>query len=195
MFEILLDLYDLKDERRTGWELRRIEDPETVAGHSWGAAVLTFLYGQREEIDIDRAIKMALVHDMAEYDTGDFPIRADSQAKQIDRNRKKKMEKEVMKRLDKKIDRELVLNLWEEYENSETKEARFVKDMDMVDMCLQALKYEKDGRYDKNEENPNFMEYERLDEFFATTKDRISTETGKKLFEEIKKRYTRLREK
>ncbi len=193
MIDNLLDLYDLKDERRTGWELRRIEDPETVAGHSWGTAVLTLLYGSRENININRAVKMALIHDMAEYDTGDFPIRADSQAEQIDRDRKERMEREVMERLNRKIDGELVLNIWKEYENRKTKEAIFVKDMDMVDMCLQALKYEKSGRYDKNEENPNFTEYKRLDEFFATTENRINTNTGKKLFEEIKKRYMELR--
>lgn len=61
--------------------------------------------------------------------------------------------------------------------------------MDLIDNCLQALKYERQDRYDGEEGNENFTEYEHLDEFFATAEPRIRTNTGKSLFTEIKSQY------
>nr|WP_135536074.1 HD domain-containing protein [Halostella pelagica] len=73
----LLELLDLKDERRTGWELRDIEDPESVAAHTWGMATLCLVYADRVEVDRDRAVTMALIHDLAEVRTGDIATRAE----------------------------------------------------------------------------------------------------------------------
>ena len=33
--EALARAYALKDETRTGWQLREVEDPESVAAHTW----------------------------------------------------------------------------------------------------------------------------------------------------------------
>ena len=43
-----------------------------------------------------------------------------------------------------------VRDLWEEYEAGTTAVARFVRDMNLIDMCAQAFCYERDGRYDHN---------------------------------------------
>ena len=56
-------------------------------------------------------------------------------------------------------------------------------------VCYIALKYEKENRYDPEEENENFQEYDDLDEFFATSEPRITTLKGQELFREIKERY------
>ena len=62
--EALARAFALKDERRTGWELRGISDPETVAGHSWGVSLLCLVYGPQGTIDVDRALRLAVVHDL-----------------------------------------------------------------------------------------------------------------------------------
>lgn len=36
-----------------------------------------------------------------------------------------------------------IFSLWQEYENGETMEAKFVKDLDKFEMILQAFEYEK----------------------------------------------------
>jgi putative hydrolase of HD superfamily len=87
-----------------------------------------------------------------------------------------------------------IRELWEEYEHSATREAVFVRDMNLVDMCLQALKYEREKRYDESPDNKSFTHFRRLDEFFATAAPRIRTETGKSLFEEIYGMYRRIAE-
>ena len=193
--DFLLKTLNLKDEKRTGWELRKIDDPESVADHSWGAALLTLIYGDKEDVDIDHCIKMCTVHDLAEYKTGDFATRANSEAQEISKEDKERLEQEAMDKLASKLGRKDILELWEEYEERETIESKFVKDMDLIDMCLQALKYEKQQRYNPEEENKNFQEHENLDEFFATTQPRLNTETGKQLFEEVRSRYEEVKEK
>lgn len=194
MINFLLEALELKEEKRTGWELRNVEDPESVADHTWGTSFLTLVYGEEEDVDIDRCLKIALVHDIAEHETGDLVTRAESQAQEIAKEDKHQMESEVLKRISAKLNSEKILELWKEYEKKESPEARFVKDMDMIDLCLTALKYEKSGRYDPEEENDNFQKYDNLDEFFVTTEPRIKTETGQRLFDKIKQRYEEAKE-
>jgi len=191
--EGLLKALNLKDEKRTGWGLRNIEDPETVADHSWGVALLTLVYSEEVGIDEEKALKMAVVHDIAEAKTGDFVTRKIDDEQEIEKEEKEKLEREAVEKLSGLLGEELG-EIWMEYEERETDEAKFVKDMDMIDMCLQALKYEKQGRYDPDEENEDFQEYEHLDEFFATTESRITTLKGKQLFNEVRDRYQQVKQ-
>lgn len=193
--DFLLKALDLKDEKRTGWELRNIEHPESVADHSWSVALLCLVYSDQEDIETDKCLRMALIHDLAESQTGDLVTRADSEMQQVDKDDKHSMELAVMNQISSGLENKEIMDVWKEYEERETPEAKFVKDMDMIDMCLTALKYEKQQRYDPEEENENFQEYDNLDEFFATTRPRLNTETGKQLFEELKQRYEEAKEK
>ena len=191
--EGLITALNLKDEKRTGWQLRNIEDPESVADHSWGVALLTLVYSEEVGINEEKALKMALVHDIAEAETGDFVTRKVDDKQEIEKEEKEKLEKEAVEKLSGLLGEELE-EIWMEYEERETDEAKFVKDMDLIDMCLTALKYEKENRYNPEEENEDFQEYENLDEFFATTKPRITTLKGQKLFQEIKDRYQKAKQ-
>ena len=60
-----------------------------------------------------------------------------------------------------------------------------MKDMDLIDLCLQALKYESEDRYEGNPET----DFEGLDEFFETSRDRFNTEKGLDLFRKIEEKY------
>ncbi len=192
MIEQLLTAYRLKDRTRTGWELRGIAEPEDVAAHSWGTAYLCLLIGPRADIDIDRTVSMAVVHDLAESITGDPPRRYDGEA-HVDLEGKENEERAAMDELLGEIDADRIRELLEEYEARETPEARFVKDMDLIDMALQALLYESEDRYDPEAENPHFNEYDHLDAFMISAEDRLRSDTAKGLFEEIEKRYRDIR--
>lgn len=187
MIEMLLKTLELKDEKRTGWELRNIDDPESVADHTWGTALNVLIHAP-DGMNREKALKMALIHDIGEAEVGDIAHRAVDAEEEISGEEKEELETEAVKKLSEALGEELY-ELWKEYEERETKEAKFVKDMDLIDMCLTALKYEKQGRYDPEEENENFQEYEHLDEFFATSEPRINTLKGQELFRDIKERY------
>lgn len=193
MIKAFLKALELKDEKRTGWELRKVGDPESVADHSWGTAFLTLVHGEKEDINTEKALKIALIHDIGEAEIGDIAHRAVDAEQEISSEEKTEMEEETVRALSSEIDED-ILNLWKEYEERATVEARFVKDMDMIDMCLQALKYEKEERYNPEEENENFQQYDNMDEFFATTEPRLNTDTGKQLFQEIKTRYEEVKQ-
>ena len=192
--DAILDAYALKDERRTGWQLRGVDDPESVAGHTWGVAYLVLALGDRFAaelggVDLDRALRLAVVHDVAEAETGDVATRADTTADAPDPAAKAAAEREAMADLtDPLPDR--IRNAFAEYEARETPTAVLVKECDLLDTCLQALVYERAERYDPAEGDPEaFREYAALDEFFETTVRRLRTETGRSVFERLHERY------
>lgn len=187
-FDALLEMVELKDESRTGWELRGIDAPESVAAHTWGVATLCLLYGDRADVDRQKAVAMALVHDLAEARTGDVATRAEHGRQDVSDSEKEAGERAALSDLLAPFDDDL-LSLWEEYESRETPTAQFAKDMDLIDNCLQALKYESAGRYDDTEPNDHFTAFDDLDEFFATAAPRLRTDVGERLFEELKARY------
>ena len=197
--DAVLATYDLKDERRTGWQLRGVDEPESVAAHSWGVAYLVLALGDRfreelPDVDLDRALRLAVVHDAAEAETGDAATRADSTADAVDREAKEAAEREAMRDLAGPLP-ERVRDAWEAYEARDSPEAVLVKDCDLLDVCLQALLYERDDRYDPERGEPDaFREYDDLDEFFATTEPRLRTEAGRELFAAVRERYRAARD-
>ncbi|TKX63455.1 HD domain-containing protein [Halorubrum sp. ASP1] len=198
-FDAVLAAYDLKDERRTGWQLRGVDAPKSVAAHSWGVAYLVVTLGDRFRedlpgVDLDRALRLAVVHDVAEAETGDVATRADSTADAVDRGAKAAAEREAMSDLAGPLP-ERVADAWEAYEARESPEAVLVKECDLLDVCLQALLYERDDRYDPERGEPDaFREYDGLDEFFATAEPRLRTEAGRELFAAVRERYRAARD-
>ena len=197
--DALLDAYALKDERRTGWQLRGVDDPESVAAHAWGVAYLVLALGDRFRgelpgLDLDRALRLAVVHDVAEAETGDVATRADSTAETPDRAAKEAAEREAMADLAGPLP-DRVRDAWEAYEARESPESVLVKECDLLDVCLQALVYERADRYDPAAGDPDaFREYDDLDEFFATSESRLRTEAGAALFDRIRDRYRAARD-
>lgn len=179
----------LKDESRTGWDLRGVTDPESVAAHSWSVAYLTLLYADAAGVNADRALRMAVLHDLGEAIVGDVATRADPGADTPDADVMEEREHAAVAELLAPFDEDHEA-LWAAYEARESPEARFVKDMDLVDMCLQAVVYERGDRY-AGDDGANFDAYDDLDEFFATAEPRISTVVGRELFEAARERYER----
>ncbi|GAA0536285.1 HD domain-containing protein [Halorubrum ejinorense] len=198
--DAVLAAYDLKDERRTGWQLRGVDEPESVAAHSWGVAYLVTALGDRlaadlPGVDLDRALRLAVVHDVAEAETGDVATRADSTAGAVDPEAKEATEREAMRDLAGPLP-ERVRDAWEAYEARDSPEAVLVKECDLLDTCLQAVAYERDDRYDPERGEPDaFREYDDLDEFFATSEPRLRTDAGRALFAAIRERYRAARDR
>ncbi|MBS1263680.1 MAG: hypothetical protein MAG715_00865 [Methanonatronarchaeales archaeon] len=165
--QFLLTAAGLKDEERTGWGLSGVESPESVADHSWGTALLCLLHAEDAYVDPGRAVAMALVHDLLEAETGDLLPGTED---------KRERERAALDAMFP--DDEGIRGLLEEYATGETEIARFVKDMDLCEMCLQALKYREEERND-----------DPLDEFLLTAEPRLNTDTGRGLFRAIRARY------
>ena len=74
ILEFLAFTEGVKRELRHSWlsDGRR----ESVAEHSWQMALMAMVVHPRLEapVDLCRALKMILVHDLAEAETGDVPV-------------------------------------------------------------------------------------------------------------------------
>jgi putative hydrolase of HD superfamily len=135
----------LKDTPRAGWALRGVERPESVADHSWRTALLALVLARRADppLDRERAVALALVHDLAEALVGDI-----TPYDGVSADEKHRREREAMARLAELAGDGGLLALWEEYDAGTTPEARFVRELDKLETALQAAEYEEREGFD-----------------------------------------------
>lgn len=109
---------------------------EGDAEHAWHMAVMAFLLADyaNEPIDVLKAVKMALMHDVVEIDAGDT-YAYDTKGNQTKRDREQKAADRIYGMLPEEQARECRA-LWEEFEAMETPEARFVNTLDKVQPVL-----------------------------------------------------------
>ncbi|KAK2462253.1 hypothetical protein APHAL10511_005749 [Amanita phalloides] len=134
----------LKTQKRTGWIDHNIPDPESISDHMYRMAVLAMCTAD-PNLDVAKCVMMAIVHDLAEAQVGDIAPREG-----IPKAEKRRLEEEAMHNfvhdmLHCSPAAQRIFALWKEYEEGETAEARFVKDLDRFEMASQALEYEKRG--------------------------------------------------
>ncbi len=140
IFDFLHVVGNLKKTKR--YENYDIE-ADSSADHSWRVALMTFIIAEEINLNLNvlRAVKIALVHDLPEAITGDINYMKIANG-EVSKKDKEKMEKNAMekfkKMLPKKIGKE-VYELWEEYENGKSKEALFVKALDKIETMSHAI--------------------------------------------------------
>ncbi|AHF80101.1 HD domain-containing protein [Thermococcus paralvinellae] len=166
MIRLFLEVGRLKRLPRMGWLLRGVSNPESVADHSFRVAFITLLLADElrrkgVNIDVEKALKIALLHDLGESKITDLPLDAQ---RYIDK--KKAEKKAVMDLLLEVEDRGLeYFKLFEEYEEESSLEGRLVKFADKLEMVLQAYEYEKAG-FRSLEEFWSALEYLKKSEFY-----------------------------
>ena len=132
MKELLLEALKLKSLPRTGWLRAGIENPESVAAHSWGVAWLCMVLCPND-LNKLKVLEMALIHDLAEVRIGDI-----TPYDGIDVAEKHEMESAAFVEMTEELcNRQHLRDLW----NEQSAEADFVKQMDKLDMALQAQEY------------------------------------------------------
>ncbi len=147
----------LKVEKRRGWVQKlRVRDGESVADHSYRVALMSMVYSDLKELDTARVMKIALLHDLPEALVGD------SMPGEVPRRAKLRKERSALVRLLKNLSPKLrseYRDLWEEYVRGSTPEADLVKQVDKLELILQAREYAQKG-YDSNLAN-EFVESAR----------------------------------
>lgn len=129
----------LKSLPRSGWLDCGIDQPETVAAHSWQMALMAMVLSGTldEEYDYNKVMKMCLCHDLAESIIGDLTPHDERYCN------KSACEQLAMEKISEEADFPEAYWLLKEYEEEKTPEARFTHDLDKIDMYAQALYYEK----------------------------------------------------
>lgn len=131
----------LKRMPRRGWVQRGVPDPESVAAHSFGVATLAAVTASTAGADPARAALVAVIHDLAEALTGDV-----TPADGVPDGEKRRREKEAVRRILAGVDPDgTLMDAWLDYAERRTPEGRLVKDLDKIDMALQADTYAREG--------------------------------------------------
>lgn len=166
IFNFLIEVGKLKGKFRRGWQIHQIKNPETTAEHIFHLALLVWVLGKNKKINLERAIKMALVHDLCEVYAPDitpydpllpkdkkgirealkkWPKFTPALKRKKDKE-KYKMELRALNKLTANLPASLkneIKCLWLEYEKKFTKEGKFVKQADKMINFLQGIEYWK----------------------------------------------------
>lgn len=150
MLATLIELQRLKRLERTGWILRGLPNgTESVAAHSFGVSVIAMILADKIktrgfDLDLERVLKMALLHDWAETRVGDMPRTATNYfGADIRRTAETRAFADVVANLDGAQFN--YKEIYQDYEQRESIEARLVKAADVIDLLLQAYALEHAG--------------------------------------------------
>lgn len=166
LLHFLIEIHKLKEMPRTGWVLRRVKNPETIADHTFRVAFSSWLLAKKIKLNVKRAIKIALSHDLCEVYAGDVTpffyylnLPEDKKErkkflmnwvrlsqKEKEKRSKVKFEKEkkaiekLLKPLDSAIKKDIYL-AWLDYEKGISKEGVFIKQLDRIETLIQSIEY------------------------------------------------------
>jgi putative hydrolase of HD superfamily len=150
MLSTLIELQRLKHLDRTGWTLRGLPNgTESVAAHSFGVIVTAMLLADKFNahgisVDVEKVLRIALLHDWAEARVGDMPRTA---TLYFGSEARKQAEMAAFSDVVSEVDaaKGLYANLYKDYEHRSSLEARLVKAADVLDLLVQVLALERAG--------------------------------------------------
>ena len=162
----------LKHVRRAGWLRCNVPDTdcESVADHTFGVALLALLLpsGANIKVNRDRCVALALVHDLAEAIVGDITPHDG-----VDPAEKRRREEAALRELSEMLGDDELLTLWQEFEAAQTPEAKLVRELDVIEMAMQARAYEREEKLSPQD----------AQRFIASARARVTSEIGLELLE------------
>ncbi len=161
IIEVFYEFNHLKSLYRQGWLRAGVPEAqcETVAEHSLGVTLLALFLADecRPGLDKGKLVLMGLLHDFGEIYAGDIVPGGMSLAD------KHALERGSVERVFARLENGAeYLAVWQEFEDGQTAEAKFLKEIDRLEMGLQAGVYEHEGLGD-------------LDKFFDSADQALTT--------------------
>jgi putative hydrolase of HD superfamily len=132
VLEFIKKMEKLKTITRHSWTSSGTQ--ESVAEHSWRLALSALLLEDLfPEVDMKRVMLMCLVHDISEISQGDIPsfLKTDN-----DEKHEEEAIREITSGLDEK-NRDMILELWHEFSQCKTPEAKTARALDMMEAVMQ----------------------------------------------------------
>lgn len=174
LLETYLEVQHLKQLYRQGWLQNGLQKEicESVAEHSFAVTVLSLLLADNyfPQLDLKKVLIMALLHDFGEIYAGDLTPVNNLKAEE----KYLKEQQSIQQVLAKLPQGKKYIEFWEEFEKGESPEARFIKQIDKLEMGLQAHLYET-------------LSQEHRSLFTQAADEAVKDSELKELFEEMKK--------
>jgi putative hydrolase of HD superfamily len=164
--KFFLEVNKLKTMKRTGWVLRKVKNPETIAEHTFRVAITAWLLGQKKNLNTEQLIKTALFHDLCEVYAGDLTpffyyldlprdeakrkemlrkwVRLSKKEKKKRGKKKNEIEKKSLLRLIKSLKPEIqkeIFAYWHDFEKRISPEGKLLRPVDKIETLLQAIEY------------------------------------------------------
>lgn len=98
------------------------------------------------KLDLAKCCRMALIHDMAESLVGDITPVDDVSKEEKSRRESETMDyicNTLLGKFNGGLNGQEIRQIWQEYEDSETLESKFVHDIDKVELISQMVEYER----------------------------------------------------
>lgn len=183
ILKFFIEIGKLKDVKRKGVAFYGVKNPDSATDHTFRSAMMAWVFGKmKKNLDVEKVIKLTLIHDIYKIYLGDatpyaglLPKDKKKRAEFVKRWRrlrlirkeqryKKKYGKqyEVFRKLFKNLPQELkkeAVNLQEDYTKRLTPESKFVAQIDLLEDLLEALE-----QYKKNKKFPTRPWWEHADE-------------------------------
>ncbi|MFA4983287.1 MAG: HD domain-containing protein [Candidatus Micrarchaeia archaeon] len=156
---LIFESLSLKAIPRTGWTLRRVENPESIAAHSFGVSLCALVLSRMEglsENDERRLLSLAILHDLHEARIGDV---VPSQKHTLKAGAAARAQKGMLSGTPLASDAS---------PRASKRLQMLLLDADKLDMLFQAVEYSNTGN-------------KGLEEFFASAASQIKSPSGKKL--------------
>ena len=138
VLDFIVEIEKLKDVHRKTRPVG-LNRYENSAEHSWHVCLSALMLKDfaNEEINIDRVIKMLLIHDLVEIDAGDNPIHGNHDV--TEQARVEQMAADRIFGLLPGDQRDSLRALWNEFEAAESDDAIFAKSVDRVQPVISNL--------------------------------------------------------
>lgn len=155
---------------------------ENSVEHSWHLAMFVILFEKDlpKELNFEKMLKMALIHDLVEIYAGDT-FAFDPDGIKGKKEREQKAAEKLFSQLPEDLNKEL-MDLFYEYEKRESQESKFVKSFDQIQPILQNLTSEGKSWKEHN------IKYETVDNVKRKnmTHNELILEIYEKLMKEAK---------
>ncbi|MFW9907942.1 MAG: HD family hydrolase [Candidatus Thorarchaeota archaeon] len=154
IIETFIHATSTKRMLRTGWSIAgvRLGRDESVAEHTWGTTFLTLLISKSlissgEKLDLEKALAMAIIHDLAESKISDVPLTATELGGDQFRIGKRNAELAALKAIFSRLNefRQESVSLLQEFSESVSLESKIVQGSDVLDMLFHAILLERNG--------------------------------------------------
>jgi putative hydrolases of HD superfamily len=138
---LLYEIGLLKRYKRTGWLVAGVRDPESIADHSFRAAIIASVITAMEGGNPERAAFMSLFHDTQETRITDIPYIAKryltaASNEEVTADQTRDIPEPVA---------QMVSGAVGEYEEKTTLEAICARDADKLECLIQAIEYREQG--------------------------------------------------
>lgn len=165
---LLYELGLLKRYKRTGWLVAGVGSPESVADHSFRAAVIASVIAKLEGGDPQRAAFMSLFHDTQETRITDIPYIGKRYLEavpnpQVTTDQVRDVPEPVARMIQDAVD---------EYEDRTTLEAVCARDADKLECLIQAVEYREQG-------------HQNVQPWIDSSLAALTTATAKRLADEV----------